>query len=452
VTEKPMLECTDPEIGALLMSYGLGTLTDAEEEKFELHLLHCPACQQEIESASLSLNALSEAREQFVLHAHQENEDFESQYEKLARDRQTVSAEVKVDKSRGWLEVFWEAVWGRRWIIGTAGAVAIAMVFVLREGPKLTQPSVVKDESVSMHYVLSPPRAGMKADTSAVKNQPVQVGIAETQEAEEPRILTQPIGEKKEAITLKAKAAEPRQVEQYPGVIAQQEVMTESAAEIVEAKDDEVIIGQEMVVQYDAVTSIMVDEKLNADSNRVDEYDQIAEIVLGKLDPDQYSDLYAAQETESPEAIHSLIAKAPEFKVDEQVEHKRAIKNDSSIVKQQPAEAWDSNESQEKRDTTDASPQVMAGVASLAKGDYAAAKVSLESTYRLLPEGVQRNDIGLLLVRTDILAGQFEEAKGRLQSIAASETDSVRKAFTLSAVAKIDSFINSESQKQAPPK
>jgi peptidoglycan/xylan/chitin deacetylase (PgdA/CDA1 family) len=43
-----MSKCIDPELGALLHAYELQALTDADQERFELHLMRCRHCFDEV--------------------------------------------------------------------------------------------------------------------------------------------------------------------------------------------------------------------------------------------------------------------------------------------------------------------------------------------------------------------------------------------------------------------
>ena len=43
-----MSECTDPHLGALLHAYGLNALSEEDFKRFEIHLLECEHCYEQL--------------------------------------------------------------------------------------------------------------------------------------------------------------------------------------------------------------------------------------------------------------------------------------------------------------------------------------------------------------------------------------------------------------------
>jgi len=80
------IKCTAPELGANLLSYGLGSLSDFDSAAFEEHLLQCPACQTELAGSSQALKALSSKRTELVQKWKATAEDFESRHAATKKD------------------------------------------------------------------------------------------------------------------------------------------------------------------------------------------------------------------------------------------------------------------------------------------------------------------------------------------------------------------------------
>jgi tetratricopeptide (TPR) repeat protein len=118
-----------------------------------------------------------------------------------------------------------------------------------------------------------------------------------------------------------------------------------------------------------------------------------------------------------------------------------ATNADTLFARRRFGEARDAYQQSLKDDSMNARLHVMVGVASLAQGDYARAKTSLQRAYELLPPGgAQRDDLGLLLARADLLAGLPDEAKNRLRQLAQGTSDSSMKVAAQTAIVKIDSM------------
>lgn len=54
-----MSACTDPELGAMLHAWELGMLSDVDRERFELHLLQCGHCADEVAQFRSVINLLN---------------------------------------------------------------------------------------------------------------------------------------------------------------------------------------------------------------------------------------------------------------------------------------------------------------------------------------------------------------------------------------------------------
>jgi hypothetical protein len=117
MSNQDSIKCTAPEVGANLLSYGLGSLSDADAAAFEEHLLQCPACQAELTGSSQALKALSSKRSELVQKWKATSEDFESRH-------------AATKKSMADDEVFQPKRSGRSFIwLGLAAACMIAFVF-----------------------------------------------------------------------------------------------------------------------------------------------------------------------------------------------------------------------------------------------------------------------------------------------------------------------------------
>ncbi|MCB9367157.1 MAG: hypothetical protein H6508_08265 [Calditrichaeota bacterium] len=87
MTSANQSKCTAPEFGALLLSYGIGTLTEEDRATFEEHLVRCQACQIELEKTATTLKALSGDRDLLVNRWKSVGEDFESRHDQQAGAR-----------------------------------------------------------------------------------------------------------------------------------------------------------------------------------------------------------------------------------------------------------------------------------------------------------------------------------------------------------------------------
>jgi tetratricopeptide (TPR) repeat protein len=445
--EKPTQECSDPQIGALLVSYALGMLQETEAERFEHHLLHCSACQQELEESTPALETLASSREQFVVRAHKEKEDFESQFARLARDKQTVSRHGMSEKARGWIETIWTVLWGRKWVVGAAGAIAVLVLFGIRHGPESVSPPVVENAIPLKSWSSSRQTTGSVSDSQLASNDYGTELKPENQLDVSPAPAQVELN-KKRMMDISAKTArtsEPEQPRKSEDTTAERmvgaaeqvaEVQSEIAPPRAAGSEDQVLVPSAQYVQTSGRSFPPADLM------------QLAETALGTFDPEQYEypspTSKAGSSPAIPELARSLDGVAEESSADE------VATADALFARRRYGEARDLYERKWKEDSTDVRLQVMAGVASLAQGDNERARTALELAYRRLPSGAQKDDVGLLLARADILAGRLNEARNRLQDFLGVASDPDRKEFAQRAIATMDSFENAHGPKQAP--
>jgi hypothetical protein len=153
-------DCIAPDVGALLVPYALGTLSPESAAQFELHLLECTACQVETESALTALDTLASTRTDIISRAQDAGEDFESQFAQLRAETKRPTTASDRSRERGLLDSIWAALWGRRWLVGTAFVAVIAVMFVLRRGPSPLP-------TASVPHAVSPSARAPSADNVA---------------------------------------------------------------------------------------------------------------------------------------------------------------------------------------------------------------------------------------------------------------------------------------------
>jgi hypothetical protein len=421
--DKPTQECSDPRIGALLVSYALGTLPEKDAERFEHHLLHCPACQQEMEEAAPVLETLAATREQFVLRARKEKEDFESQFDRLNRDAKVGARKGRTAQPWSWIETIGTVLWGRKWMVAAVCAVAVAVLLVIRHGPESLPPPLVKNEiPEKLGSTPEPPMAssdygaGQQPASKLLKERAAEISVAE-------KVQT-------------VRADQPKKSEDSGAAAQHAGVQSEHAPPIAAAGEDQALTMSARSLQMTTPSFPPADLR------------QLAETALGTFHPEQYEYPSPANRAGSA-AASSELARSPSAKLDQSVSREMAAA-DTLFARRRYGEARDLYERRWKEDSSDVRLQVMAGVASLAQGDDERAKTSLELAYTLLPEGAQKKDVGLLLTRADILAGRLKEARNRLQNFVGVENDPDLKRFAQSALAQIDSFENLHAPQPAP--
>lgn len=441
--DKTKQACIDPEIGALLVSYALGTLKPADEEKFELHLLHCSACQSELEEATPALDTLKSTREQFVERVQAEDESFASQYSRLQNNRQSGTRRSLANTLRHWMEGFGAVLWGRRWIVGTASVAAIAFIFLLRSGPE------------SIFNYTAPQENGSKPEISQLmklKSQaPVspQATIVESK-PEEVKDIPQPHS------TLKLSEEETGQIVQEQsipqtfssvGAAQQPQAMAQVNAKQtrVPVPDEEripIAINSEIAAEGAAISASEVQSFPPADLN------QLADLSLGTLQTvGLESEVGSSVRGGRPSSEMSARDMSQSLAA---IPKEKATPADSQLARSHNPEPKVQNDQRWKEDSTSAHSLLMSGIASLNNGEYRQAQTAFESADRMLPQSVQKDELALLLARTNILQGQLSIAKSRLQDMLNSSNDPDKKMLAQKAIAQIDSFINVQAHQQIP--
>ena len=440
-------ECDDPATGALLVSYVLGTLPENDLVRFELHLLQCSACQQEMEAAAPALESLAATREEFVKRAHKEGEDFDSQYVRLLRDKQVYAKDSALRNIPKLIESIWEALWSRKWIIGTAGTVVVALLFTLRQGPEPVEPAKVQVSPNLLHKgmpkALSPAEPEQKTGSdSTVQSSPPAPMLQEWEVTETTTVGSQIENVEKPALSSQVRESAQQEAGKSEGeslqdIIRVHDANTNAALEEIEspliaAEERASYIGQELVI-----TATVPDQQ--NDLNR------LADLALGKFDPAQFSDSYSIQESALPESVQKRMLDEAEYR--NAAPGEPETNPDSLMGKGQYLAARQIYESKWKADSTDMNSLVMAGVTALAQGDNVGSRTALELAYFRLSHGEQKYRIGLLLARVDILAGELDNAKLQLAELAGSEENPERKDFAQKAIARIDSLANNRMPK-----
>jgi tetratricopeptide (TPR) repeat protein len=444
--DNPTQECSDPQIGALLVSYAFGTLRDIETERFEQHLLHCPACQRELEEAAPALEILAATREEFVLRAHDEKEDFESQYEQLARARREASQNVRPKNSESWIEALWSAVWGRKWMIGTVGVAAVAILFAIKRGPEFV-PRPIVEKKAPMAVA---PSTAQRMELPSIAPMASSDHIGEMQaktEREIPSVHSMSELSKMRSATVPTLEDAPT-TESAPPVAA-----NESEAVIPESAADQITLSKEALSAIAAPESQSMDVssktlRMSDKSMPSADFKQIADIALGTFRPEQFMNLKPQAGIEP--GIPSYNLERSPGKKSSGLAAGEVTTADTLFSQRRYDEARDQYEQRMKEDTTNAWLQMMVGVTSLAQGDYARAQTSLQHANALLPPGSRQDEVGLLLVRADLGAGRLDEAKNRLRQLAQGASDSSRKAAAQAAIVRIDSLESLPAPKPTP--
>ena len=437
-------ECNDPQLGALLISYALGTLNDAAAEKFEQHLLHCSSCQQELSEATPILETLAASREQLVQRAHEEQEDFESQYNRLIHIKEAAAEHAASGKPRRWMESIWTVVWGRRWIIGTAGAIAFAALFALRQ-PSEYIPSTPKVETPS---AVAPPAA------MQLRAVPDSSLASQDYEVKRKAVSPQEIMSAPARPDVASKMAIPRPLADQLAVPMPEEPVIAAESHV----DQTIPATEEMVAvpgeaDQPMATSVLIPEaellQAAADTTSAGDFGRMADVALGNFDPYQYQ--FADQSTRGGRS-----AEASEFRaygVEKSAGKTRRDAGaiaDSLFADRRYDEAQIYYEREFTADSTDTRSRIMVGVTLFAKGQPERARTFLIPAYELLPQGTAKDDVGLLIARSDLLAGRLDDARNRLEQITQSASDPSRKTIALRAIGRLDSLRNRRPPPQMP--
>ncbi len=463
-SEKPTQTCIDPQVGALLIPYALSTLRDEDIERFELHLLHCPACQAELEAAVAEIEMLTNTRDEFVQRAYSENEDFESQYERLRQTVVSAPSRTPIARTPNWLEMTWEVLWRRKWVVGAVGAVAVAILFGIRPGPEsIPPPYAINDVPLGAKSSSKPP-AKPEGMTALPQQDPAE-GIVATPEhkavIEQKVVKVQPETVPQTAVTVTPQALDITQPEQ---------VSAPATDRIAESAKPESEPYQPLADKIEST----------GQTRAVTEISSLLKKQPGfKVDPERASEPKApvaesVTEPAQPELLPNEVVieyQAPQVKVDvsskevrisgaEREERASASELVQSAELQQMADlalgkldpgmytlsndtyslAAPAKQSGSVTDTTVQRTFIEPGVSALTEKKYSKARELFQSAYNRLPAGTQRDEADLLLIRTLILTGHVDAAKERLRSREKLVADSSRQAEIRQAIVTIDSL------------
>ncbi|MFZ5432682.1 MAG: hypothetical protein ACOZB3_02810 [Calditrichota bacterium] len=466
-SEKPTQACIDSQVGALLIPYALSTLRDEDIERFELHLLHCPACQAELEAAAAEIEMLASTRDEFVQRAYSENEDFESQYERL---RQTVVSDLSrtpIARTPNWLEMTWEVLWRRKWVVGAVGAVAVAILFGIRPGPEsIPPPYAINDVPLGAKSSSKPP-AKPEGMTALPQQDPAE-GIVTTPEHK--AVIEQKVVEvQTEVFPQTAVTVTP----QASGIVQPEQVNAPATDRITETAES----AKPESAPYEPLADKI---ESTGQTRAVTEISSLLKKQPGfKVDPERASEPKAplaesVTEPAQPELLPNEVVieyQAPQVKVDvsskevrisgaEREERASASELVQSAELQQMADlalgkldpgmytlsndtyslAAPAKQSGSVTDTTVQRTFIEPGVSALTEKKYSKARELFQSAYNRLPAGTQRDEADLLLIRTLILTGHVDTAKERLRSREKLVADSSRQAEIRQAIVTIDSL------------
>ncbi|MBK6765074.1 MAG: zf-HC2 domain-containing protein [bacterium] len=124
------LDCIDPEVGALLVQYGLGTLDEQDCERFERHVLECRACQQELDSAGDALDLMFQQRASFEKKARREKQDYDSLLDRrahLVRTRNSLEKSIQESAHFGTQPTNW-----LKWLLAPAAGLAAILLIIFQ--------------------------------------------------------------------------------------------------------------------------------------------------------------------------------------------------------------------------------------------------------------------------------------------------------------------------------
>jgi tetratricopeptide (TPR) repeat protein len=114
-------ECTNTGIGVMIGQYEMGTLSEAEQVRFEEHLLDCAHCRREVELMYPIASALAENRDAVLSALKQEGVTFESTSSKL-QERVSANARVVAARKPKARVVYWGV---------SVAVVAAAVIFII---------------------------------------------------------------------------------------------------------------------------------------------------------------------------------------------------------------------------------------------------------------------------------------------------------------------------------
>jgi hypothetical protein len=444
VTEdKTKQTCIDPEIGALLIPYALGTLKPADEEKFELHVLHCPACQSELEEATPALDTLKSTREQFVERARVEDESFASQYGRLQNKRQSGSRRSLVNTLGHWLEGLGAILWGRRWIVGTASVVAIAFIFLLRSGPEHFFNHTTPQANIRVLDISQLTK--LKSDTPVVSKE--EIIATGPEKVKEERTLSSEKLSAEESVSQIVQEQSIPHSSSSVGAAQQPQAMAQ-----VNEKQTRVPVPDEERIPV-AVNSEVASEGVAVSASEVQSFraidlNQLADLSLGTLQTvGLESEVGSSVRGGRPSSEMSARDMSQSLAA---IPKEKATPTDSQLARGRYPEAKVLYEKSGMEDSISSHNLLMSGIASLKKGEYRQAQTFFESADRILPPSAQKDNLALLLARTNILQGQLSIAKSHLQNILSSSNDPDKKLLAQKAIAQIDSFLSSHTQNQIP--
>lgn len=153
-------QCIDPEMGALLVPYGLGTLGPEDADRFEDHLIHCAFCRHETETSSSLFNEFHDLRPKLVEHLKATGQDFESQMWHL--EHRAVSdaraPQVQCTPLVERLRHIGRRLWNQ-WVLAPVAVAATVMFFLLshfQSTPVVHQPVSLPNSSPSPNVAQQP--------------------------------------------------------------------------------------------------------------------------------------------------------------------------------------------------------------------------------------------------------------------------------------------------------
>jgi len=161
------LECTNPEIGALIGQYEIGSLSDVEQAAFEEHLLVCDHCHQEVTLMYDAASMLHAGREKVLQELKRQGVTYESTLIQQREQNQQTKMKTSTEKSK-FRVVYWSV----------SIAVAAAAVFlVIGRMPDL------KDSRFSLYINVrpmdSPTSLLLRGESPPPGNENYQNGLAE---------------------------------------------------------------------------------------------------------------------------------------------------------------------------------------------------------------------------------------------------------------------------------